>query len=142
MSIKTRRPSIEPATTVGRTTVGEATTSRRGSRRTTTPQPEGGSEAITPSAKACGCGCGAQVKGQYRPGHDARHVSAQADLFVAATSDGRVEILDRLEQDLSPALMAKWQARVARLTARDQIAYQARSRTSKSNPIAENPKEN
>lgn len=139
MNAKTRKPSTaEPTTAAGRTTTTEASAPRKGARRTTTPKPAGESDATTPTAKVCGCGCGAEVKGRYRPGHDARHVSAQAELFVAATADCRAEILDRLEQELSPALMAKWQARVDRLTQKDQIVYAGKT----TNGPVENPKEN
>lgn len=90
-----------------------------------TPSPT--TDVTKPTGNECLCGCGAPVKRRYRPGHDARYVSQQAQVFVAATPDDRSAILDRLEKELSPALMAKWLARVDRLTVNDQKVYQSRT---------------
>lgn len=76
-----------------------------------------------PTGNECLCGCGAHVKGRYRQGHDARHLSQEAAAFVAADPDGRARILDRLESDLSPALMAKFAARVERIAVRDSRVF-------------------
>lgn len=82
-------------------------------------------EVARPTGNECLCGCGAQVKGRYRPGHDARHVSQEAAAFVAADPDQRASIMDRLEKEFTPALMAKFAARVERLSARDEKVYAA-----------------
>lgn len=105
---------------------------RKSPRRTTTAEAVAAQASPTPdvtkpTGNECLCGCGAPVRGTYRPGHDARYVSQQAQAFVAATPDHRAAILDRLEKELSPALMAQWLARVDRLTVNDQKVYQART---------------
>ena len=105
-------------------------TSARNARRTTSAattavEPEPTPEVIKPTGNQCLCGCGGPVKGKYRPGHDARYVSQQATAFVAAAVEEKPAILDRLERELSPALMAKWAARVERLSAKDQKVYEA-----------------
>ena len=76
-----------------------------------------------PTGNECLCGCGAQVKGRYRQGHDARHVSQEAAVFVAADPSQRASILDRLEKELTPALMAKFAARVERLSVPGEKVY-------------------
>lgn len=76
-----------------------------------------------PTGSECLCGCGAQVKGRYRPGHDARHVSQEATAFLAADPKGRSLILDRLEKELSPKLKAKWMTRIERETTKSEKVY-------------------
>ncbi|TXK18443.1 hypothetical protein [Homoserinibacter sp. GY 40078] len=41
----------------------------------------------TPEPGTCKCGCGEQVKRDYRPGHDARHVSQ----LTRAVREGAIE---------------------------------------------------
>lgn len=72
----------------------------------------------------CLC-CGSVTRGGlFLPGHDARYVSLQADLFLAAdTPEAKGAILDRLETQLSPKLMAKWVARVERQALKNQKTH-------------------
>lgn len=66
-----------------------------------------------PGGKCLCCG-DATRGGLFLPGHDARYVSVQADAFIAADPDDKGKILDLLEVQLSPKLMAKFVARVER----------------------------
>ena len=66
----------------------------------------------------CRCGCGQEVTRRYRPGHDARHASALFREWEAASAPQRVSVVERASQVLSPALLAKFGASVARSQAK------------------------
>lgn len=79
----------------------------------------------------CRCGCGAQIKGDYKQGHDAKHVSILVARALAGGSDTYSECLGelagfpRLQAKLDRAYgnaMAKAEAKAAR-----QAALQAKS---------------
>lgn len=85
--------------------------SRKASEARPVPRPGSASRS---SSGACLC-CGEPTRGGlFLPGHDARYVSLQADAFLAADPDEKSALLDKLETQLSPKLMAKWVARVER----------------------------
>lgn len=65
---------------------------------------------------ACLCGCGEPTGGTFRPGHDARMVSA---LVATAVADGLTKTgIAKLAKNLpSDALRAKFERAVARATA-------------------------
>lgn len=87
----------------------KVTNSARPSATEATPRPK-----ANPAGGKCIC-CGEATRGGlFLPGHDARYVSAQADAFIEAEGDAKGALLDTLEAQLSPKLMAKFVARVER----------------------------
>lgn len=48
-----------------------------------------------PDAKKCGCGCGAPVKGNYLPGHDARHKSSLVKAALLGDENARATLAEK-----------------------------------------------
>lgn len=67
------------------------------------------------SPRHCHCGCRAEVKGNYRPGHDAKHLSRLVGRMEKVTSSSlRVELYQQAVKQLPTfALKQKFRTRVA-----------------------------
>lgn len=73
-----------------------------------------------PALNGCRCGCGAQVKGDYAQGHDAKHVS----ILVGLAANGLSTVADAVAQLAgSPRLQAKFDR--AYTNAQDRIKAKA-----------------
>lgn len=98
--------------------------------KTTTATKTAKSATNKPRSGKCLCGCGQDVTNNYRPGHDARHVSQCLDELFNAYMDGPRANMDLpdLEEDIfkalpTPALRSKLQKAYDRRT--DQREAQA-----------------
>lgn len=82
---------------------------------------------IKSTVRLCGCGCKAQVAGKanYRPGHDARHVSAIAQAAFA-NPGGTLSAQERIATLPSQALQHKAMSMLDRLRSK-QAARDAKA---------------
>jgi hypothetical protein len=83
---------------------------------------------------SCGCGCGAEVKGRYRPGHDARHASDLAARYLEAKGPAKAKVRKEIDA-LSDKLRAKTEGMIEIRTAK------AAAKAEKAKAKAAKPKE-